>query len=145
VWPLPAATATLLMAVRPPGVNMPGAPRGWSLVRVTSASSIPKTLPTAVHPLLIIWVLPAVVLSVATWAKAVCPLSAAVTLMSGPSAVSGQARRQYWHRTEHLIGPGGSQMTQIRSNVSRAGLGELQNRPNRVWLEITPDQSPMAK
>ena len=26
---------------------------------------------------------------------------------------------QYWHRTEHLIGPGGSQ---TRSNVSRAGL-----------------------
>ena len=29
-------------------------------------------------------------------------------------------RAQYWHRTEHLIGPRGSQ---TRSNLNRAGLG----------------------
>jgi hypothetical protein len=29
-------------------------------------------------------------------------------------------QKQYWHRTEHLIGPGGSQ---TRSNLNRAGLG----------------------
>src|SRR5271155_2065095 len=35
---------------------------------------------------------------------------------------------QYWHRTEHLIGPGGSQ---TRSNLNRAGPGQLQDRSNR--------------
>jgi hypothetical protein len=44
---------------------------------------------------------------------------------------------QYWHRTEHLISPGGSQ---TRSNVSREGFAELQDRPNRVWLELAPDR-----
>src|SRR5271163_4129765 len=49
---------------------------------------------------------------------------------------------QYWHRTEHLIGPRGSQ---TRSNLNRVGLGWLQDCSNRVWLEIEPDRSPMAK
>src|SRR5277367_4730007 len=31
-----------------------------------------------------------------------------------------QESKQYWHRTEHLIGPRGSQ---TRSNLNRAGLG----------------------
>ena len=51
-----------------------------------------SSLPMAVPPLLIIWVLPVVVL-LATWAMVVCPLSATVTLpmTHGTSAVSSQA------------------------------------------------------
>src|SRR5277367_3589943 len=37
-----------------------------------------------------------------------------------PDAGSVPQRSQYWHRTEHLIGPGGSE---TRPNLNRVGLG----------------------
>jgi hypothetical protein len=49
---------------------------------------------------------------------------------------------QQWQSSEHLIGL----EIVTRSNVSRTGLGQLlEDRSNRVWLEIRPHQAPMAK
>jgi hypothetical protein len=64
------------------------------------------------------------------------------TLGPDRSRIGPLGEGQRWQSSEHLIG------LEIVTclNVSRTGLGQLlEDRSNRVWLEIRPHRAPMAK